>query len=288
MNVSKIATPLSRKAVLVSVSCSQWTARKLDKRITDETNRKYNAAQDAGRFNKLLIAKEHLQEIQGLVSQVRMLHYSMTQPWTDEGPRILPNVLYTKFSNEFRVLKRMFNDAADKFAAEYPAYVERRKRELNGLFNDSDYPSPKLIRSKFRLEHQILPFPNADDFRANLDEDTVADIRSEIESTTREVTTHAMRHTVGEIVKLVGHMSEKLREKDSVFRNSLVDNIRELADLLPAFNLTDDPKLTDITSRIKRELCTEDADTLRKNPYVRRDVQKSADEIVSAVGGLFA
>ena len=45
---SKIATPLSRKALLVSVTISEWTARKLDKKVTDEINRKHGAANDAG------------------------------------------------------------------------------------------------------------------------------------------------------------------------------------------------------------------------------------------------
>ena len=63
--------------------------------------------------------------------------------------------------------------------------------------------------------------------------------------------------------------------------------MRELADLLPAFNLTDDPRLTAITERIQRELCVEDAKDLRQHDDVRAEVKKSADEIVAAVEGLF-
>jgi hypothetical protein len=58
--------------------------------------------------------------------------------------------------------------------------------------------------------------------------------------------------------------------------------------LLPAFNLANDPKLTAITLRIQKELCAEDASVLRKNDDARLSVQKSADEIVAAVSGMFA
>jgi hypothetical protein len=51
--------------------------------------------------------------------------------------------------------------------------------------------------------------------------------------------------------------------------------------------LTNDPKLAAITKRIQSELCTEDASTLREHDQVRATVQKSADEIVAAVSGLF-
>lgn len=291
--MSKITTtsPLSRKAVLVSVNISSWTARKLDKKVTDETNHKYRATKDAGRYNKLLIAAQHLADIVGAASKARHMHYRMTQPWVDEGPRILANALYAKFSNEFRLLKREFNEAADRFAADYPSFVEERRRELNGLFNAADYPSADTIRSKFRFELTILPFPDSTDFRSDLDEDTVAEIRQQLEETTRDAVSKAMEHTGQRIIETVGRMAEKLREykttEGKCFRDSLVENVRELHELLPAFNLTSDKKLTAITNRIAKELCVEEAATLREDDNVRAVVQKSADEIVAAVSTLF-
>jgi hypothetical protein len=292
---TNIATQLARKAVLVSVNISQWTARKLDKRVTDEVNREHGAAANAGRYNKLLVEAERLAKITSLVSAARALHYGMTRPWADEGPRILPNALFVKFSDEFRKMKREFEQAADEFAAGYPSFIEERKAALNGLFNESDYPDVSDIRSKFKLEMTILPFPDADDFRSNLDEDTVADIKAEIAETSSRVIDDAMRHTAKQIIDLVGHMGTKLKEyktngdgKRKFFLNSLVDNVRDLAELLPAFNLTEDPKLTQIIARIQKELCTEDAGELRKNDAARESVQKSADEIVAAVSQFLA
>jgi hypothetical protein len=297
MEPNKVASPLKRKTMLVSLNVSQWTARKLDKKITDETNRKYGATADAGRYNKLLIEAKRLAELTSLVSTARTLHYSMTKPWADEGPRVLPNMLYEKFAEAFRELKRKFDKAADEFARDYPQFVAERKAKLNGLFNPADYPHPCDIRSKFKLELKFLPFPDASDFRADLDDDVVADIRREIEETSRGVIDNAMQHTVRQIVETVGHMAEKLgeykpgRKKDeprTFFFPSLVENVRQLAELLPAFNLTDDPKLTAITKRIVSELCAEDVATLRKNDEARVAVAKSADDIVKEVSKFLA
>jgi len=297
MSALQMTTPLSRKAVLVAVNISQWTARKLDRKVTDKVNRENNATDDAGRYNKLLIAGEHLAELTSMVSKARALHYMMTQPWADEGPRILPNALFHKFSEEFRVMKRDFAEAADKFASAYPGFIEQRKVELNGLFDEKDYPSPSEIRSKFNLDLTILPFPDAADFRSELDDDTVAEIRAQLQTTTANVVDGAMQHTVERIVEAVGHMAKKLAEfkpsagkgdkAEGVFRDSLVENVRQLAELLPAFNLTGDPRFDEIAKRIKSELCVEDAKDLRENDDVREAVQKSADEIVAAVQGIF-
>jgi hypothetical protein len=54
-----------------------------------------------------------------------------------------------------------------------------------------------------------------------------------------------------------GHRTE------GTFRNSLLENLRELARRPPVFNLTGDPILANISERINAELCTYDADDLR-------------------------
>ena len=291
--LQNIASPLSRKATLVAVVISQWTARKLDKRVTDEVNRAHGAAEDAGRYNKLLIEAKRLEKINSIVSQARTLHYTLTKPWCDDGLRILPNALHAKFSDEFRKLKREFAQAADDFCRDYPRFVEERERALNGLFNASDYPSPEDIRSKFQLDVKIFPVPDAGDFRSDvLDADTVEDIRRELTDTSDKVLNDAMKDTAQQIAKVVGHMSEKLAAykntegKKNFFTASLVENVRELADLLPAFNLTNDPALDQLAKRITRELCAEDAEVLRNNDAARASVKKSADDILKDVSAL--
>ena len=108
----------------------------------------------------------------------------MTRPWLDEGPRVLPNALFHKFSNEFRVLKRDFDAAVATFARNYPQYVAERKKKINGLFKESDYPAARDIKSRFNMDLTILPVPDVEDFRSDLDDETMADIRDEIQKST--------------------------------------------------------------------------------------------------------
>jgi hypothetical protein len=290
----KIASPLSRKATLVAVVISQWTARKLDRKVTDKLTREHSASKDAVRVNKLLIEAKRLEKITQIVSKARALHYAMTKPWCDEGMRILPNVLHTKFVNEFRVLEREFAIAADDFCADYTRFVEERKRALNTLFNPADYPSAREIRSKFNLAYKTFPVPQADDFRSDvLDADTLADIKRELTETSDAVLVNAMADTKKSIVETVGHMSKKLAEyaakkegERNFFTDSLVGNVRELAELLPAFNFDNDPAFDALVKRIKSELCVEEAATLRKDADVRESVKKSADDILKDVESL--
>ena len=69
VTIHKIASPLSRKATLVSVNISQWTARKLDRKVTERSHRAHGAPESAGRYNKLLIEAKRLEAINSAVSQ---------------------------------------------------------------------------------------------------------------------------------------------------------------------------------------------------------------------------
>jgi hypothetical protein len=150
---------LSQKAVLASLSISQWSARKLDKKVTEEIHARNHAEPHAGRYNKLLIAREGLQKVQHAAGEARTFHYAMTQPWMDDGARLLPSALFIDYANRIRDLKAEFHHAADEFASELPAYIEDSKVRLGRLFSVADYPDPGDIRSWFAFDSKILPCP---------------------------------------------------------------------------------------------------------------------------------
>jgi hypothetical protein len=298
------AKSLSRKATLVSVNVSIYTARRFDRNVTDEVNKRHRATDDAGRYNKLLIEAEHMKALNSLVSQARELHYKYTRAWGDDGQRLLPNTLYKEFTAKFRDIKQEYERAADAFCRNYPRYVQERKAQLNGLFNPADYPSNADIRSKFKLDLRFGNVPDASDFRTDADDDVADDIRAEIAEAAKQQAMETVNDTFRQIADVVGHMATKLKEFDDYdptkknrktgkvqkvyFKDTLVENVRELASLLPAFNITDDPRLTNITSRIAKELLQDTAKDLRENDDARVAVQKSAEEIYDAVSAFMA
>ena len=67
-----MANVLSSKAMLAGLNITQWAARKVDKKVTRETNDAHGAAHDAGRYNKALIAKEALAAIVAAANAARV------------------------------------------------------------------------------------------------------------------------------------------------------------------------------------------------------------------------
>jgi hypothetical protein len=289
---------LSEKSVLAGLSVSRWTARRLDRAVTEDVHQRHGAADGSGRYNKRLIAKQGLLTILGLVSGSRAAHTMMTLPWLDTGARLLPSSLYIDYSNRMRDLKARFDAAADAFENNYQALVDDAKQSLGKMFDKDDYPPQDQIRGRFKFNVSILPCPDADDFRVRIAQDQMDDIRADVEQRLADALEAAHRDTVDRIVSTVGHMAERLRkfkpaEKDGdrtegVFRDSLVENVRDLARVLPAFNLTGNNRIADVAARIEQQLCGADAQTLREDEVLRSETANAAESILSDVRDLMA
>ena len=272
--------PLNEKAMLVYLKISFWTARKYDKRISQEIEDQYKA-DNAGRFNKILIAKEHLANIQKIISTARAFHYENTLPWNDNGGRLLPSANYFNYIRSISSFKDRYEAEVDNFLRVYPDLKEEAKNRLNGMFVAEDYPEVQLLEEKFAFRTNILPLPAANDFRVNMSDSEVESIRSSIQQQVKEAAESAMQDLWQRLFKVVSHMVERLIEPDNKFRNSLVTNIADLCELLPKLNITDDPKLNEAVEEIKAKLTVHDSQALRDDKLLRSKTAVEAQRIMN-------
>lgn len=291
------ATTLATRAMLVSLSISQWSGRRLDREITDEVNRDHGAASDAGRYNKLLLPKEALAGIVSVVSETRADFLKRTLPWMDNGSRIMAADAYMAHMAWIRSQSRKFDSAVDDFIAKYPGYLHDARNRLNGMFKPEDYPDAEELRDKFKLECKVLPVPSSSDFRVDMSEAQAALIRADIEEQVSKATTAAVKDVYVRVADVTGRMVERLNaykpavrkgdKSEGVFRDSLVGNVRDLIAILPALNITGDPVLADMAEKLK-PLAEHDASVLRDNPAIRKDVAAEAQAILDSLSGYLA
>ena len=282
--------PLSERAMLASVNIRQWSGRRLDKRVTDETNRAHGAESDAGRYNKLLIAKPHIAELQKIAGKARNDFYWHTLPWLDNGGRILPAAGYDGFMRDMNQARLLFESKTREFISGYPAFIEESRIRLNGMFNADDYPAPADIAGRFSFDVAILPFPESADFRVALPDSDA--IRQQIESRTQELVGAAMRESWSRIAEVVGAMAEKLaaykpaageQKAENVFRDSLVANLESLVEILPGINIAADPNMSKIADLMQSHLCGLSAEKLRSDHALRGETARKAEAIGKAI-----
>jgi hypothetical protein len=287
-------TRLTDRAMLAGLTIAQWSARKHDKRVSDKVARDHDASADAGRYNKTLVAKEALKEIASIASEARGHHYTNTLPWADNGARILPAANYWDYTQEQRAFKERFHRAVTQFHESYPNYVAEAQNRLKTLFRADDYPSPAELAVKFHYEIAFTPLPSGEDFRVSLGEVEESRIRADIEQRLAGATQAAMRDLWERIHNAVLHIRERLDlyevhpvsgKVQNPFRDTLVENLRDLAELLPKLNVTGDPALDAMRHRLAKSLCGHDAQELRDDDALRERTARTADNILADMAG---
>lgn len=279
---------LKDDAMIVRLSISQWTARKFDKTATAKVAADYSVASTAGRYNKVLIAKEAIQNITQAASAARTFHYINTLPWDDGGGRILPAANFLTYSKEMRKLKEQFEKAIRDFIGNYDAYRTEASKALGKMFDPADYPGTQEIATKFRFGTDIEPVPSSDDFRVALQTSDAAKIKKEIETRITERVAEATRDLYMRLNDVLSKFAEKLADKDAVFRDSLVENIVDLVNLLPKLNISNDSKLDNLCKETKKKLCAMEPESLRKDAKVRSTAAKDAQAILDKMSAYMA
>ncbi len=270
---------LSDRALLVQLSVSQWTARKYDKKATQDVASTYGTTTSAGRYNKALLpANDMLDRVHKKTTHIRTKFYENTLPWGIEGTMMLPTSNYLQFMTDFRKEKGEWQYLVDQFVGNYDQLRLDAKRMLNGLYNDADYPDEVEIAKKFKMDMAIFPVPNTD-FRVSIASDELTRIQEDVERRVAEAQTVAMKEVWDRLYDRVKHMAEKLADPKAIFRDTLVENTKELCALLPRLNFMDDPNLEALRVQVEGALIKH-PDALRNDPDLRRDTAVEAKQIM--------
>ena len=271
---------LRDEAMIVRLAISQWTARRFDKRVTEQVAHDYDVNPDVGRYRKILVAEGAVKEVTKTAGAARTFHYENTLPWDDNGGRILPAANFLAYSKEMRGLKADFEKAVAEFVSGYEAYVEEARRRLKAMFKTDDYPSPGRIVRRYGFTFDIEPVPNFEDFRVNIQNGDAKRIKREMEKMVADREAKAMADLYVRLSDVISHFAEKLSNSKAIFRDSLVENVVELVNLLPKLNVANDPKLEKLGKEAQKKLCAYEPEQLRKDETAREAAADDAKAIL--------
>ena len=276
------ASDLHTRAMLVSLRISAWSARKYDRKVSQETATAHGTTLDAGRYNKHLLPGD-APAYKALVSHIadlRVKHYAQTLAWSDDGWRLLPVKNYQAYTDMVRQGMHTADSLLADFCADYPAMKETARTILNGMFSEADYP--QIIAAKYSWGIEFNPVPAGTDFRVTISAEEINAIAARTEERVKQAFSDAQADAVRRLAECVSRIHERLAQPDAIFRDSLIGNARELCDVLTRLNLSDDPKLETLRRETELLAATEPA-TLRDNADVRIDTATRAQSILDAM-----
>ena len=240
----------------------------------------HGAGHDAGRWIKNLLPEAALRPIGELDSEIRRFHYQRTLPWTDDGRRILPTAAFVDYMAQMRAHRTARDARVRTFLDNYARHLAEARRILNGTFNPADYPDPGVIHRRFSFRLDSAPVPDAADFRVALHDEDLDELRGSVQSQVERAEQIARNDLLLRIAEPLTHMVNRLADRDAVFRDSLIENLKEIAGVIPSLNITGDPRIESLRVGITSELTRFSPDALRADPTLRAGTAAKAQAIL--------
>ncbi|MBO6755732.1 MAG: hypothetical protein JJ902_05365 [Roseibium sp.] len=295
--IPSVSNTLASRALIVSLTIHQWSGRRFDRKISDEVNETHGAANDASRTTKSLVPKSALAGIQKIASAIRTEFNQRSLPWLDDGQRVIAAETYVAHAAWLNSERAKFDAAVQEFLVQYPTYVAEAETRLGAMFNTGDYPPAEEIHKKFGMEMRTQNAPDATDFRVSVSDAQAEQIRAEIEQTVNEAT----RRAVSDVYRRVRDVCERMVDRlntykpaqgkgeraEGVFKNSLVENVRDLIKVMPSLNITGDPELDKLAKQLET-IARHDADVLRISTPIRQDTAAEAQKILDQMNAFVA
>lgn len=235
---------------------------------------------------KRLISKTALVGAKKVLGAARNYHYTVTLPFSDNNERLLPNELYmdylakvNQFKQELRAELETINFSAEIANARAAlSAVEDKSGNLHNLFDPNDYPGD--IAGKFGIELEFSPVPDSGHLVIDLPAEEIARLRDQIDSQVSGKADAAMRDVWERIHGVIQKAWETLKDPEAKFKDSLIKNIQNLIDVLPALNIMGDANLDQVAQKARQTLCQYDPDDLRKNPGTRTSAVNESAQIL--------
>ena len=288
---------LSEKAMIAHLRISSWTGNLFDREATEQVAVEAGAQTDAGRYTKHLLTRSALKNVYRCALAARSIHKTLTMPWEDDGARLLPVAMYNRYKVSLDELIEDRADAVIALIARWDELQEEAEARLGRLFKESEFPSKEFLRDRITMSYEFRPVPEAQHFVADLSAEETRQIQSDIEAQVTAQLTSGIASLYRRLQEAVENCKQKISiegGKKTIFRNSVIENLRGLVAIVPRLNITDDPKLNEMVDQIRRTLTELDhPDQLRVDrrefdPDVHEAVKSSMDDLSDKFSGYFA
>jgi len=285
------APSIGSSAMLVELKISCWTGRKKDKSASATVTDQNYADKGTASVNKKLLGNcDELTAIHKFVANSRNINYDVTMPWSDLGQRLLTMPVYFKHHPILTGLQTEFYRMSDTFCNNYTWEISRAQARLGDLFRREDYPTEESIRSKFSFTISYIPLPDAGDFRIDIGNEQQQVLKDHYSEYYNKQLVSAMNDVWQRTYKALSNMSDRLDysgdDKKKIFRDTLVDNVIDMVDMLNVCNVTGDSQMEQMRLTLEEALRGVTPDGLRTNETLRVETKRAVDDALKLLPSL--
>ena len=285
------APSISSAAMIVDFNASVWTARKKDNKASEDVNNMNAADKGVANVTKNLLGDcDELRAVQKFAANVRNIHYSMTMPWSDNGSRLLTTQQYFKYNEVMTDLQQEFYRLVGELLDVYEWRVIKAQDKLGTMFNRDEYPTRDSLQDKFGFRVSYVPLPDAGDFRIDIGNEAMTQIKSQYESHYTQAIQTAMNdiwHKLHDnLTTLVRQLDVNEEGKGNRLYDSVFDRAIELTEMLGTCNVTGDSQMEAMRRQLEQALHGLNLDQIKRSPTLREDTRTKLTAAIAALPSL--
>lgn len=275
-------------ALIVRFSLAMPVNSKSDKKTTEEVKVWKQLSGDVGDWRDKRFEKDDYLIISKPLSAIRALHYTYTTPY-EKGTAILPVALYDKYRDEVELKgAQIVEQARIDWRAAYPGMVEKARNNKNGEFKPGQYHVDRdsgdidwtSVMDEFKFNVSYSAWPQAEQYVGKIAPELVDVLRQ----SERQALEASNADVLRRLLEPLRAMADKLADPEAVFRDTLVTNLQEIAEIAPSLNVGDNPANLSLAEQIKAKFSNINPDTLRKSTVYRRETSEQAKALLVTFG----
>ena len=294
---------LNNRAMLVSLTIptvqSVTTVKDTTRRVVAEEN----ASRAAVRVVAAKLPVARAAAVQSKLDEVRSLHTAMTLPFIGQFRLLRAETYLDYISKVSMALQGAATQVHAQFGDRAAVLSDVAKQMGDMAYDVGQIPMANALALRVSVSPVFLPISSLfnDDMRTKLgiDNDELRAMNMSQTQAIQRVAVQSTLEVVDEVAGAVSRVALSLLRYDeekpeyntdgkktrrSGFHTTMITNLIDLADRLPALDLTTEGRLTAMSGPVRR-LARYDTDTLKDSTTARQEILQEANELLASITG---
>jgi len=219
----------------------------------------------------------------------RLMSYwkGVSLPYPEPGTRLIRRDMVQEFDAQMQRFQIELSELVNVLDRHYGELRQTAQQKLGDLYNPADYP--ETLEGLFTIEFDF-PSIQPPDYLRQLNPDVYQRECERVQQRFNEAIQLAEDAFIGELSKLVSHLTERLSGSDDgkpkVFRNSAIENLADFFARFRQLNVKSNEQLDALVEDAQRIIQGVEPQHLRDNAGLRQQVASELSRVQSVLDGL--
>jgi hypothetical protein len=211
----------------------------------------------------------------------------VTLPYPEAGVRLIQMKQVELFDVQMSDYCGQLDNSVAELDDHYGELKATARRRLGDLYDATDYPP--LLRGLFGIDWEF-PSVEPPDYLLQLSPALYEHERARVAGRFDEAVQMAEQAFIGELARLVSHLTERLTGTDGsehkIFRDSAISNLVEFFDRFRKLNVRSSAELDDLVEQAQRVVRGVEPQQLRDRADLRQHVATQLNQVQATLDGM--